>query len=72
LFIFISNIIFLRGEGNAKATRSFFCEIIGLGQLHFAEEEKRGKQRNSWEKEAHYVKAFLMYLLSLEMLKLHR
>jgi len=71
LFIFISNIIFLRGEGNVKATRSLFCEIIGLGQLRFAEEEKRGKQRKCWEKEAHYFKAFLMYLLSLEMLKLH-
>jgi len=35
------------------------------------EEEKRGKQRNCWEKEAHYVKAFLMYLLSLEMMEMH-
>jgi len=33
--------------------------------------KKRGKQRNCWEKEAHYFKAFLMYLHSLEMLELH-
>jgi len=33
--------------------------------------KKRGKQRNCWEKEAHYFKAFLMYLLSLDMLELH-
>jgi len=71
LFIFISNIIFLRWKGNVKATRSFLCEIIGFGQLHFAEQEKRGKQRKCWEKEAHYFKAFPMYLLSLEILELH-
>jgi len=44
LFIFISNIIFLRGKGSVKATRIFLCEIIGLGQLRFAEEERKTEE----------------------------